>query len=346
MTRPLVSLCFVCIPVWLALQTAAAAQAPSVAVTTAPAKRGSLPRLVEAFGTFGPLAGGVRTLSLDESGQIGRVLVTPGQAVKRNDPLLEWAQSNASRQAWEQARTAFSLAQQQRAHTALLLDRHLATRDQLDQVDKALSDAQAALDALRRLGADQTKRLIRTPVDGVVTSLPVLQGNFVGAGAVLAVVAEQAGLGLVAGVEPADARRLQAGQTAAVSLLSGGAAMTAAVRHVGGQLEPQTRLVPVELAVSGAFLSGETARADIDAGPVAGWLVPDKAVLQDGDGSYLFQVAGDGKAGGKAARVAVVVEERSGDTDLVTGPLDAARPVVVDGAFQLSDGAAVREAAP
>ena len=176
------------------------------------------------------------------------------------------------------------------------------------------------------------------PFDGTIMAIPVAQGDRVAAGAVLATLVRQDGVVVTVGVDPARLAALHLGQPATVQTLSGGGRLAATVLRVDAMLDPRTRLVNVDLSVSsGTLLSGVDVRAEITVGQLDGWLVPHDAVLQDADGTHLFQVAI-----GRAALVKVTVLGIRGDTDVVSGPLVASRPVVLDGAVQLTDGAALR----
>lgn len=312
--------------------------APSVLVTTIQPVAGTLPDRVEAYGTALPAANAMQSLSLPQEGRVRRILHAPGEAVRRDDVILEWEASALARQGWDQARTALSLAQQQQAHAALLLARHLGTRDQLDQVAKLLSDAQAAVDALRLEGADRPVRAVPAPFDGTVVAVPVAQGDRVAAGAVLATLARRDGIVVTVGVDLTRLAALHPGQPATVRALSGGAVLAATVLRVDATLDPRTRLVDVDLSVSsGTVLSGTDMRAEITVGQLSGWLVPHDAVLQDADGLHLFQAAS-----GHAALVRVTVAGIQGDTDIVSGPVVASRPIILNGAAQLGDGVALR----
>ena len=88
-----------------------------------------------------------------------------------------------------------------------------------------------------------------------------------------------------------------------------------------------------------AVIPGDAFRVTVTVGQVQGWLAPHRAVLNDTQGDYVFQVSG-----ARAVRVPVTVVSTSGDTDVLQGALDASRPLVVDGAFQLQPGALVRAA--
>ena len=79
---------------------------------------------------------------------------------------------------------------------------------------------------------------------------------------------------------------------------------------------------------------------DIRIGEWSGWLVPRDAMVGDDDAWHVFQVAD-----GKAVEVPVTVVGESDSVAVVTGALDAQRPLVVVGNTQLENGMAVRATA-
>ncbi|NPD65182.1 efflux RND transporter periplasmic adaptor subunit [Lichenicola cladoniae] len=321
---------------------AADGPASGVLATTVATRSISVADLIEAYGTARSASSGTQTISVMEPGRVVRILASPGQAVVRGAPLLDWEQSPAARQAWEQARTGSVLAAQQRAHMVLLLTHHLGTRDQLDQADKALADAQAAVDALKRTGADQANRTISAPADGTVLTIPVSQGDRLAAGAALATIMSSGGIVVTVGVDPARRLQLRVGQTATIMPVAGGTPVAGRVLRFDAILNPRTRLVNTDLAVAPAdVLPGADYTAQIAVGMLQGWRAPHDAVLQDAAGTYLFQ-----SLGRKAARVPVKVLATRGNVDIVSGALSPSARIIVDGAYQLSDGADFREAAP
>jgi len=60
-------------------------------------------------------------------------------------------------------------------------------------------------------------------------------------------------------------------------------------------------------------------------------------VLSDAEGAYLFQTDG-----GKAHRVAVTIVGSADGQIAVTGAIDPAKPIVLQGNYQLEDGMEVR----
>jgi membrane fusion protein (multidrug efflux system) len=332
---------------WVSLALAAVlrpamAEEGSVAVQTQPPQRGSVPALVVAYGTAAPALDGGMTLSLQQEGRVTSLAVTPGEAVHTGDRLMNFGVSAAASSSYTQAVTALDLAKTQRAHAAQLLAQQLATRDQVGQAEKALRDAQAALDALRREGGGKPVQTLTAPFDGIVSSIAVAQGDRLQPGAPLMVLTRLDGLVVTVGLDPMERAQVHEGDPASLQRLAGGPVLTGRVSRVDAVVNAKTRLVDADIAVpAGAVLSGETFRAAVTVGQTQGWIVPHGAVLTDDKGAYLFQVSA-----GKAARVDVTVAGNAGDTDVVTGPVDPSRLVIVQGGPQLSDGAAIREGNP
>lgn len=317
---------------------------PSVLVTTMSARQGSLPHRLTAFGTVQPAPGSSETLSLLRAGQVTRILVAAGQSVRQGQPLLAVSADPAALAAYRQAVTALTLAQGERSRMAQMLAQHLATRDQLAQADKTVADAQGNLNLLAQGGGGSTEQTLAAPFDGVVSGLPVATGARVASQAPLVTLDRASRLVAAVGIEPAQRGLVSPSQPAQVEPLGGGDVMQGTVLSVGAMLDPVTRLVsvlvePVPVEPAAGLLSGGPVRVVVQVGEFRGWLVPRAAVAMDAKGAFLFQLSG-----GHAVRVDVQVAGTVGDTTVATGPVDATRPIVISGNYQLQDGAAVREA--
>ncbi len=311
---------------------------PTVLVGVQPAERGTAPDWLTAYGSAAPAINGIQTVSVPQAGQVARLAVSPGAAVRAGQLLATFTTDPSSVSGYQQAVTTLATAQKARATTAQLLTQQLATRDQLAQADKAVADAQAALTALREQGAGQPVRTLTAPFAGVVTAVPVAQGDRTQPGAPLVTLARDGSVVATVGVSPAEAARVQTGQRARVSRLDGGPQVPARVVRVDRVLNTRSRLIDVDLSMPiGAVLPNEALRGDIAVGDTAGWLVPHRAVVTANGPVRVFQVAG-----GKAHAVTVSLRLAGETVDVVDGPLDPNRPLIVDGAYQVEDGAAVR----
>ncbi len=313
--------------------------APVTQVTVTQARQGSLPTLIEAYGSAAPSGNGQQTISTPQPGQVMKLLVTQGIAVQAGQPLLVFAVAPTARSAFTQAADAVKAAQSQRDSTAQLLSQQLATRDQLAQAEKVLADARVQLAALRAEGAGSGTITFRAPFAGVIAAVPVAEGDRTQPGAALASVARNGSLVITTGVDPALRNQVRVGAEVRVSRLDGGAAVTGHVVRIDSMLNATTRQVDVDVAYpAGSFLTGEAVRVAIVTGQAQGWVVPHKAVTMDAEGkAMVFQVTG-----GKARAVPVKVIVSTPDSDVVSGQMARGMPLVVDGAYQLSDGDAVR----
>lgn len=311
---------------------------PSVLVNTVAPRQGALPAIVTAYGSVATSEIGTRTFNEAQPGQVTRLFVAPGSAVRTGQTLATFVTAPTSRSTYEQAVSALAAAQKARASTAQLLAQQLATTDQLVQADKAVSDARTSLAALRAEGAGTPVHTIVAPFAGVVTAVPVAQGNRTAAGATILTVARSGGIVVTVGIDPSQRGAVVVGQAASLKRLSGGGTIEGRVVRVDGALNAVTKMVDVDLSFpAGALLPGEPMQVDIRTGAVNGWVVPHAAVVTAGGSPRIFQVQS-----GKAKAVPITVRLSSDAGDVVDGALSQHFPLIVAGAYQVTDGDAVR----
>jgi membrane fusion protein, multidrug efflux system len=322
----------------LALSPASVAEEGSVFVTTMAPHQGSLPDIIAAYGTAGPALDSSMTISLQSQGQVLRFDVTLGEAVKAGQSLLEFGVSESALGSERQAETALQTAQLERARIARLLRQQLATKDQLTQADKAVADAETTLDTLKKSGSSQPNLTIKAPFDGVVSAILVAQGDTIALGAPMITLMRVDGLVVSIGIEPAQRFRLKRGSPVMLlPMTSGDAPASGTLVRIGALLNPRTHFIDADVAPSTRLLPGAAFMAQITVGQFDGFIVPRDAVLSDAEGAYLFQTDG-----GKAHRVGVTIVGSTGDQSAVTGPIDPAKPIVLQGNYQLEDGMEVR----
>ena len=235
--------------------------------------------------------------------------------------MLDFGASPSAIAAYQQAESALALgARTQRAHVAQLLAQQLATRDQFAQADKAVADAQVALDALQREGAGSAKQTLTAPFDGIVATIPVAQGDRVQPGTTLLTLTRLDGLVVTVGIDPSDRDRVRR-QSVHLTPLGAGSQLDGQILRVDGILNPKTRLIDADVSVSpGAVIAGEAFRADITVGQLQGWIMPARRDAERRQGQPVFQVAGN-----TASRVDVTVAGSAGDKDVVDGKIDPRR---------------------
>jgi RND family efflux transporter MFP subunit len=264
--------------------------------------------------------------------------VRAGQEVSKGAALLVLVPNPQTSVAYAQAVSALQNAKDLAAHTQDLLKLSLATKQDLANAQKAQSDAEAALAALKTQGAAGPTTL-RAPLRAIVTKLSVAAGAAVDVGTPLLELAPPTDLVLHVGVVPSQATTIASGSGATVTPIGGAQSYSGKVVSRGSIVEPETGLVPVDISVpAGAVLPGQTAEAAITTGNIQGYIVPHEAILVDDAGQpYVVQVINM-----KAKIVHVRILAADGDKNTIDGQLQADAPIVLAGNYQLQDGMRVR----
>ncbi|MDB4875548.1 MAG: Cobalt/zinc/cadmium efflux transporter [Gemmatimonadetes bacterium] len=322
-------------------QAGAPAPAASVLITTAPLRQLDLTDLLAAFGEV--TTGQVVAVSFPRAGQVSRLLVIPGQRVSQGTPLATLTSDPTARLAYTQAQSAVDFAQGELRRAEELFSLQLATQSQVDAARKALKDAESMLSTQRQLGGAVGTATVTAPFDGVVSAVPVAQGDRIQPGAVVVEIGPTNVLRVRLGIEPDDAHLIRLGMIVALAPIDDSTkAVSAPITEQQGVVDPKTQLVDAVALVRGAnaLVPGMHVRATINVGHHLSWAAPRAAVLTDAGGAYVFQVSG-----GKAHRVNVVQGMESQGMVAISGSLDARLPIVVVGNYELQDGMPVRQGA-
>jgi len=328
---------------WLFAAVASPASAdPSALVGIAPAKVGTLEPSVTAFGTVAADPNAQTTLAIPRDGIIRSIVVRAGKVLARGDPIVTVETAPAATTQYEQAKSALAFAQKDLEHTRQLFSEQLATRSTLANAEKAYTDAHAAFDQQRRMGADKPLETLTATASGVVTSVAVSPGDRVAANATIASIAARDRMVLNLGLEPKDAGEVAPGAAVAVTSAQDPALnFTTKVASVDAMLDPQSRLVNAVVAipaeVSRRLILGVSLRARIVLSVHRGIVIPKSALMTDEQGTFVYVVKK-----GHASRRNVSVGLESGSGALIANGLGPKEAVVTVGGAGLEDGMAVR----
>ena len=323
-------------------QTAAGAVAlpPSVLVRTVPLRQQSMSDVLTAFGQV--MTGLDVAISFPRAGQVSRLLVIPGQRVRRGTPLVTLTSDPNARLAYTQASNAVDFAQGELRRVQELFALQLATQSQVDAAGRALRDAQAMLMTQRQLGGATGSATVTAPFDGVVDSVSVSQGDRVQPGAVIMQLGHTDVLRVRLGIEPSDSRLLRVGMPVTLSMLDDSSkTVSVVITESQGLVDPKTQLIDAVAMIPASrasfFVVGMHVKATIEVGQHSSFAVPRAAVLTDTVGAYVFQVTG-----GKARRVNVTPGTESQGMISISGPVDPTLPIVVLGNYELQEGMQVK----
>jgi membrane fusion protein (multidrug efflux system) len=301
------------------------------------AELGRAARSVTATGTVEP----VRTVGINSqvSGALLRVNVEEGSIVSAGTVL---AQIDSRELEAQLASAAANLEVAKRA-----AERSQELRKQQINTIAEFERDQAAYAASRSTHDQLVMRLgyatVRSPVGGIVLDKRIETGDIVSPQTRLFTIGDVSTLVVRVPVSELDVMGLSQGDAVEVTLDAlPGQVVQGRVRRVFPSADTVTRLVPVEVALSGAAARlvrpGFLARVSISLDPRTNVLmVPGGALLQDPQGSVVYLVQG-----GKATRRSV---RRGGNfqgrVEIVEG-ISAGDTVIVAGNRQVREGAAVR----
>jgi RND family efflux transporter MFP subunit len=312
---------------------------PSVLVSTLQLKPGTLPAIVTAYGSIVPGPGAETVVTLRAAGIVSSIDVTAGQRIAKGEPLATVVPDPQSIADLQRATSAVEAAHANHAHVAALLQSHLATNADLAAADQTLRDANTMLVAMRASGTGQT-RVISAPIGGLVSAVLVAPGSLLPPGTALFRMILTQRLVASVGLPPDQAASLRPGDPVTISLLNGGAVLHGTVDQISYVPDPQTGLLGATLLLDAPAPMAAPVKAVVTTGTLSGFVVPRDAVQNDEAGDYAFQV----DAKNIAHRVAVHVLGMLGEQTVVAPDLNPAMPLVSTGAYQLSDGMAVRTA--
>ena len=272
------------------------------------------------------------TLSTRLMGAVTAVVVREGDPVVRGAVLARIdARDVAARQARVQAGVTEAEAVHRDAETQAARFRALyadsaATRAQLDAAETGVARARAGLEAARA-GAGELEALgsdaaIRAPFAGIVTERFVDRGAFVAPGAPVVTVEDASRLRVSVVVTPGVAAALSRGDQVAASIEGRPAQATVeGIAPAGGSLYTVNAIVDNR---GGAHPSGGSAVLHLPTGRRPGLLLPERALVREGDLVGVRVVTGAGtqlrwiRTGARhSGRVEVLAGLRAGERVLM-----------------------------
>jgi len=198
--------------------------------------------------------------------------------------------------------------------------------------------------AAERDGQHDRQVILHAPASGIVTELPVREGQWLRAGDLLARINGSEDVWLEAAIPQAQAAALVAGAEVSVRIDGlGASARHGVVEQLLPQVDPRSRTLTARIVLDnadGALVPGQFANVAIALPPSAPALwVPDEALILTGAQSRLALDEGDGRY-----RVIAVStgQHAQGQTEIVQGLSEGAR-VVLSGQFLLDSEASMTQ---
>ncbi len=290
-----------------------------------------------------------------EGGQVVAVLVEPGQWVGAGQVLAVidrsvQVQQQASQAAQIQvARANAALAQANLDRALKLVDKGFVSQADVDRLrasrDAAAAQVQVAGAQLGVLQA-QTRRLnVVAPAAGLVLERKVEPGQVVSGGSgVLFRLAKGGEMEMKALLGEVDLAKISQGVSAAVTPVGATTSFTGEVWQVSPVVDPATRqgTARIALAYAPELRPGGFASVMIKSGTVVAPILPESAILSDGQSSYVYVVGANNKVERRPVKQGRVTPQGI----IVTEGLSGTERVVLRAGGFLQPGETIKPVSP
>jgi cobalt-zinc-cadmium efflux system membrane fusion protein len=319
-------------------------------VTVEPVK---LPRVLRLTGSVSYNAFNTVPVITQVGGPVSRILVVPGERVKKGQSLLEVSSPDYSLlyAAYLKARDTYRVTDKNYARAQDLYEHHaIAERDLLqaesDRI-QAQADLNAALLGLKILGIAKPEDLekapssaeipLLAPIGGEIVERDIAPGQLLQAGVTQAfIISDMSSVWVLANVYQSDMAAVHVGDQVAVQTDSYPDKFQGKISFLSPALDPNTRTLQARIVVENP---GEKLKKDmyvtcaVTAGAVKNALtVPDAAILRDEENEpFVYMATGSNQFGKHNVEIG---DSRDGRTQIRSG-LNAGDRVVGDGSLFL-----------
>lgn len=323
----------------------------AVAVEVAPAKTGTIRAVLTATGTVEPAPGADWTILAPGPARIAEMPRAEGDRVRAGDLLVRFdaptLRSDASTKAADagQARANLENARANHERLALLLEKGIAARKEVEDARKDLLAAEAALRGATAAAADARdlagRAVVRARFAGVVVKRSHNPGDTVdgAAGDPVLRVIDTSRLQVSVAIPIGDLARVVVGRTSRVQAPGSEAAGgDGKVLSLPAVVDPATGTATVRISAPAGLAVGTPVHVEILAEEHAGVVVvPAAALVREDEKVAVFVVGTDGKAHRRDVTLGL---ETTDEAEIETG-VKAGEKVIVKGQEELPDGAAV-----
>ncbi len=261
------------------------------------------------------------------------VHVREGQRIKADQVLISLDKSGPSSR-YQETLSLYRNAEKNYKKMEYLYGEGAVSESQFDAAKTQYEVTKAGFEAASQLVE------VQSPIDGVVTSLKVSKGDFLGPGQELATVATVDRLRVKFGVNAADVGSMTPGTMVTVSSADATRTAEGTVLSVARSADPVTRTFQVEVVFDnskGAFQPGVFIRINIPLEQLTGVVVvPRQAVIARRGGEVVFVVSN-----GIAQEREVTTGADIGGRIVITSGLNAGDTLVTLGQDYLQDGVEV-----
>ncbi|MEL6738697.1 MAG: efflux RND transporter periplasmic adaptor subunit [Pseudomonadota bacterium] len=276
-----------------------------------------------------------RQMPVGVEGEGGRVISVPvdagewvnkGQVLAVIDRSVQVQQAAAQAAQIDVSKADAALAQANLDRALKLVEKGFVSTADVDRLtaerDSANARVKVAEAQLAELRARNARLNVVAPASGYVLARNVEPGQSVSAGTpALFTIARGGEMEMLAQVSEAQMVQLSQGVSAEVTLAGSTKSFSGQVWQISPVIDQNTRqgAARVALAFSPDLRPGGFATARIEGGTLTATVLPESAVLADGEGAFVYVVDKENKAMRRAVTIARATEQGIAITDGLTG---------------------------
>ena len=265
-----------------------------------------------------------RPLPVGSVGEGGRVVSVPvdagdwvreGQVLVAIDRSVQNQQIGSARAQIDVAQADANLAQSNLERALKLVDRGFISQADVDRLtatrDAARARVQVARAQLGELQARTARLNVYAPASGLVLSRSVEPGQTVGGGGTpLFTIARGGEMELLARLSEEELARVPVGASASVTPVGSAESFNGQVWQVSPTIDEQSRqgIARIALSYAAGLRPGGFASAVLSSGTVVAPQLPESAIQNDEQGSYVYVVGRDNKVARRNVRTGLVSE--------------------------------------
>jgi HlyD family secretion protein len=286
-----------------------------------------------------------------EGGLVTRVMVDAGDWVRQGqvlvtvDQAVQAQQAVASSAQIEVARSDLQLAQNELDRAMQLVDRGFISKADIDRKVAARNSARARVGvAQAQLGELQARSAridIRAPSSGYVLARNVQPGQTISAGSgILFRLAKDGEMELQAQLGEADLASVSLGVPATITPVGTNRTFNGRIWQISPVIDPQSRqgIARIALPFDRALRPGGFANVAIKAGAITAPVLPESAVQNDKNGSFVYIIGAENKVERRAVKTGEVM---ANGVAIIEGLSGTERVVLFAGGF-LNPGEVVK----
>jgi len=305
-------------------------------VVVSVASQQAFPIVIEALGTA--VANESVNISVQRSQTVIKVLFEDGELVKANQPLLE-LNNRAEKARLNELNINVTEARRQLNRIKGLAKLSAASEQLLDEQESKVEGLIAQREVAK---ANLQELMVSAPFTGRLGVRQVSVGSLVRPGDTVTTLDDLSVMKVDFSIAENHFSSIQDGQRiVATSIAYPGEQFTGEITNIGSRIDPRTRSIQVRAKIPNPDLKlrpGMLLQINLEKRVLSALVVPESAVVPEGDEQFVFVVNADNKA---IKTVVIVGQRKPGLVQIISG-LEAGQKVITQGTLRVRDGSLVQ----